>query len=167
MRPTRLLALAFVAAPLALAIAQDAPNAGARRDTAARANPIQEGLPLKPERTIASRRTSAAGCRSTSAPTARRSSSISSATSTRCRSPAARRRRSPAGWRSTPSRASAPTASTSCSCPIAAARRHLWIISLDKKDTVQITRERTNVVRLAGVDARRQVHPRRRAATTS
>ena len=50
MRPIRLLALAFAAAPLALP-AQDAPNAGARRDTA-RANPIQEGLPLKPERTI-------------------------------------------------------------------------------------------------------------------
>src|SRR4029078_2657938 len=33
------------------AAAQDAPNAGARRDTA-RANPIQEGLTLKPERTI-------------------------------------------------------------------------------------------------------------------
>jgi WD40 repeat protein len=50
MRPTPL-ALAFAAALLALATAQDAPNAGARRDTA-RANPIQEGLPLKPERTI-------------------------------------------------------------------------------------------------------------------
>src|SRR5206468_12737488 len=33
------------------AAAQDVPNAGVRRDTA-RANPIQEGLPLKPERTI-------------------------------------------------------------------------------------------------------------------
>src|SRR6476646_10158369 len=52
MRPTPLLALAFAAAPFTIALAQDAPNAGVRRDTAARANPIQEGLPLKPERTI-------------------------------------------------------------------------------------------------------------------
>src|SRR5205807_7144758 len=46
-----LVALAALTLP-ALAIAQDAPNAAARRDTG-RANPIQEGLPLKPERTIA------------------------------------------------------------------------------------------------------------------
>src|SRR5215216_5752291 len=50
-RSTRMLALAL-ALPT-LAIAQDAPtpNTTARRDTG-RANPIQEGLPLKPERTI-------------------------------------------------------------------------------------------------------------------
>ena len=50
----RVLALAATAALLGLSnrvTAQDAPNAAARRDTA-RANPIQEGLPLKPERTI-------------------------------------------------------------------------------------------------------------------
>src|SRR5262245_23131182 len=53
MKLTRLLAPTFVAAFVlaGAATAQDAPNAGARRDTS-RANPIQEGLPLKPERTI-------------------------------------------------------------------------------------------------------------------
>ena len=52
MRPIRPLALAvFVGCSASILAAQDAPNAGARRDTT-RANPIQEGLPLKPERTI-------------------------------------------------------------------------------------------------------------------
>jgi Tol biopolymer transport system component len=50
-RATRLIASLALGLP-AIAAAQDAPaNAPARRDTA-RANPIQEGLPLKPERTI-------------------------------------------------------------------------------------------------------------------
>src|SRR4051812_18584487 len=49
-RPCRI-ALAMASVFPLLAVAQDAPNAGARRDTA-RANPIQEGLPLRPERTI-------------------------------------------------------------------------------------------------------------------
>jgi Tol biopolymer transport system component len=48
MRPTRLASLLTLAAASALA-AQN--NAGTARDTA-RANPLQEGLPLKPERTI-------------------------------------------------------------------------------------------------------------------
>jgi Tol biopolymer transport system component len=53
MRSIRPVALSVSLALFALSniAAQDAPNAGARRDTT-RANPIQEGLPLKPERTI-------------------------------------------------------------------------------------------------------------------
>lgn len=53
MRPTRPLALAVSLGLTAFEpiVAQDNANAGARRDTT-RADPMQEGLPLKPERTI-------------------------------------------------------------------------------------------------------------------
>ena len=123
MRPTRLLALAFAAAPL------HSRSRRTRRMPALVATPPRAPIPFRKvcrsnrSARFASRRTSEAGCRSTSAPTARRSCSITSAISTRCRSPAEKRRRSRAAWRWTRNRASVPTANASCSFPIAAARR--------------------------------------------
>ena len=145
MRSIRLPALAFVAASLAVpcvVTAQDAPNAGARRDTA-RANPIQEGLPLKPERTI--RFTTDVGSwlsldvspdgqaivfdhlgdLYTIPITGGKATPL-----TRGMAMDAQPRFSPDGKR---------VAFVSDRGGAA----NLWIISLDKKDTVQLTRERT------------------------
>ena len=113
-----------------------------------------------PRATSSSRPTRAPGSRSTCPPMDNASCSTSPATSTRCRSPAARRHASPTAWRSTRNRAGRRTGSRSSSSRDRDGSDDVWVMDADGKNPRQITRSDRDAVRVAGVDARRQVHHR-------